>query len=72
MTFPDNHPVEKLRKQPKGIKKVLEKHNLWPKKKINLVCKKCFKKNADNDENDKIRLNCYVQRIISLQPDFLE
>src|SRR6266498_4034874 len=72
MTFPDNHPVEKLRGQPKGIKKVLEERNLWPKKKINLVCKKCSKKNADNDENDEIRLDCCARRIISLQPDFLE
>jgi hypothetical protein len=71
MTFPDNHSVERLRGQPKGIKKILEERNLWPKNKINLVCKKCFKKYADND-NDEIRLHCCARRIMSLQSDFLE
>jgi hypothetical protein len=69
MTFPDDYPVQKLRGQPKGIKKVLEERNLWPKKKINLMCKECSKKDADSDPT---RLECCARRIISSQPDFLE
>ena len=33
------------------------------------MCKEYFKKDADND---LIRLDCCAQRIISLQPNFLE
>ena len=69
MIFPNDYPVEKLRGQPKGIKKVLEERNLWPKERINLTCKKCSEKDADDDLT---RLNCCARRIISLQPDFLE
>ncbi len=69
MIFPNDYPIEKLREQPKGIKKVLEERNLWPKERINLTCKKCSEKDADNDLT---RLNCCARWIISLQPDFLE
>ena len=69
MVFPNDHPVESLRGKPKGIKKVLEERNLWPKERINLVCKKCFDKDVDDD---LIRQNCCARRIMSLQPDFLE
>ena len=57
MMFSNDYPVQKLRGQPKGIKKILEEYKLWPEKKINLMCKECFKKDADND---LIRLDCYA------------
>ena len=69
MIFLNDYPIEKLREQPKGIKKVLEERNFWPKERINLTCKKCSEKDADNDLT---RLNCYARWIISLQPDFFE
>ena len=55
MIFPNDYPIEKLREQLKGIKKVFEEHNFWPKERINLTCKKCSRKDADNDLT---RLNC--------------
>jgi hypothetical protein len=68
MVFPDDHPVKKLRGQPKGVKIVLQERNLWPKKRVNLVCDRCSGKHADDDS---IRLDCCARRILSLQPDFL-
>ncbi len=56
--FSNDYSIKKLRGQLKRIKKVLKEYNLQPKKRINLTCKKYFKKDADND---LIRLNCYVQ-----------
>ncbi len=58
MTFSDDYPVQKLRGQLKGIKKMLEERKLWPEKKINLMYKECSKKDADND---LIRLDCCAQ-----------
>ncbi|CAG8846270.1 21255_t:CDS:1, partial [Gigaspora margarita] len=29
MIFPEDYPVEKLRRQPKGIQQILEECNLW-------------------------------------------
>jgi len=69
MIFPNDHLVKNLRGKLKKIKKVLEERNLWPKEKINLVCKKCSEKDIDND---LIRRNCCARRIITLQPDFLK
>ena len=69
MVYPNDHLVESLRGKLKEIKKVLEERNLWPKERINLVCKKCLDKDVDNDLT---RRNCCARRIITLQPDFLE
>ncbi len=69
MIFSNNHPVENLREKSKGIKKMLEECNLWPKERINLVCRKCSEKDVNNDLT---RLNYYARRIISLQSNFLE
>ncbi|CAG8569074.1 14925_t:CDS:2 [Cetraspora pellucida] len=44
-------------KKPKGIQQVLEKHNLWPVKDVNLVCDQCSKKGDDDFEE----LNCCAQ-----------
>ncbi len=52
MIFPDNHP---LKGQPKGIKQVLKKYNLWPLKDIHLICEQCSEK--DYDLNPE-RLDC--------------
>ncbi|CAG8651246.1 3990_t:CDS:1 [Ambispora gerdemannii] len=68
MIFPDDYPVTRLRGQPKGIKRILEERNLWPAKKIRLVCERCSEKNNDNPEI----LNCCAWRIMSQQPDFCE
>ena len=65
MIFPNDYSVEQLRERPKGIKQVLVERNLWPTKKIRLMCEKCSEKCADE-------LDCCAQRIMSLQPDFLE
>ncbi len=67
--FPNDYSVENLREKPKGIKKILEERNLWPKERINLVCKKCLNKDVDDDLT---RRNCCARQILSLQPDFLE
>ena len=48
---------------------MLEERNLWPKERINLTCKKCSGKDADNDLT---RLNYCARQIISLQSNFLE
>ncbi len=44
MIFPNDYLIENLKGKLKRIKKILEKHNLWLKEKINLVCKKCLKR----------------------------
>ena len=63
MVYLNDYPVESLRGKPKGIKKVLEECNLWPKERINLVCKKCLDKDVNNDLT---RQNCCARRIITL------
>jgi hypothetical protein len=67
MIFPDDYPIEKLRGQPKGIKQILMERNLWPSKKLRLVCKECSEKH-----DDLMRLDCCAQKILSSQPDFRE
>ncbi|CAG8697686.1 5716_t:CDS:2, partial [Ambispora gerdemannii] len=66
--FSDDYPVTRLRGQLKGIKRILEERNLWPAKKIRLVCERYSEKNNDNPEI----LNCCAWRIMSQQPDFCE
>lgn len=66
--FSDTHSVPELREKPKGIQQVLEKCNIWPASRVNLVCKRCSKK-SDNEFEE---LDCCVLRIMSLQPDFCE
>src|SRR5947209_5345460 len=68
MVFPIDHPVAKLREQPKGIKQVLGERNLWPAKGVHLTCKQCSGKHEDDPQ----RVNCCARRIMSLQPDFSE
>ena len=54
MVFPIDHPVAKLREQPKGIKQVLGERNLWPAKGVHLTCKQCSGKHEDDPQ----RVNC--------------
>ncbi len=49
MIFSNNHLVKNLKEELKEIKKVLKECNFWSKEKINLVCKKYFEKNIDNN-----------------------
>ena len=69
MIFSNDHPVVQLRRKPKGIKQVLLECNLWLMKKICLVCEKCSEKHINEKSR---RFDCCVQRIMFLQPNFLE
>ncbi|CAG8834586.1 22681_t:CDS:2, partial [Gigaspora margarita] len=69
MVFPNDYPKKGLIGKQKGLKQVLEERKLWSIKKILLVCEKCSGKCTDNDSE---RSDCCTQRIILLQPDFLE
>ena len=66
ITFSNNH---KLKGQPKGIKQVLKECNLQLINEIHLTCEQYSEK---CDDINSERVNCYAQRIISLQPDFCE
>ena len=68
MVFSNNYPVTKLRRQPKGIKQVLQERNFWPAKGVHLMCKQCSGKHDDVPS----KVNCCARRIMSLQPDFSE
>src|SRR5437762_754672 len=50
--------------KPKGIRLVLEEHELWPEGDLNRICFECKKHFPITD-------NCYAVRVLSLQPDFL-
>src|SRR6266540_4099861 len=64
MNFPDDHPDEKLRGQPKGIKEVLIERGLW-----RLGLKLDCKNDCPNEEENFG--NCCARTILSQQPDFL-
>ncbi|GBC21156.2 hypothetical protein RIR_jg24235.t1 [Rhizophagus irregularis DAOM 181602=DAOM 197198] len=66
MVFSDDHPNEKLRGQPKGLRQILQERKKWPNGGLMLECKECKEKN--DDEN---RINCCARRVMSLEPDFL-
>ena len=44
MVFSNDHPNEKLRGQPKGLKQILQERGKWPNGGLLLECKECKKK----------------------------
>jgi len=44
MVFSDDHPNEKLRGQPKGLKQILQERGKWPNGGLLLECKECKKR----------------------------
>ncbi|CAG8746850.1 2452_t:CDS:2, partial [Cetraspora pellucida] len=69
MVFPNDYQKEELRGKQKGLRQVLKERKLWSAEKVLLVCEKCSGKCTDNGPE---KLNCCAQRIMSLQPNFLE
>src|SRR6266498_1113408 len=65
IVFPADH--SKYPNQPKGMREVLKERNLWQDGLIE-DCRLCKGKNKIIDNQ---RTDCYMRRILSLQPDFI-
>ena len=61
MVFPDSHPDEQLRGQPKGLKTVLDERGLWPQEGLKTQCSGGCKVDSNS---------CCAKKIMSIQEDF--
>src|SRR3954451_22366190 len=62
MVFSANHPDEKLREKPKGMKIILQEYDLW---------KSGLKGFCSNKEALLENPRCYVCHVLAVQEDFL-